>query len=182
MRQLRSGWAPAFGRPVGRVISIGLLALFSIAAVGVPLSAISGGPAEAGKAASQVRRFQTFIEEENHWIRRGRWVDIKTYNTTPNRPVTHAIQLNLNIRKATGDRPSFVKVSWVRDKGDGVPDRTGSQVLAVPSFRGDRPFQVSHEHTFLGVPGKTTAQVYVQGKGKVLVTHSVVKAVSWPGW
>ena len=114
-------------------------------------------------------------------VTRGDWYDVGIYDVQAGRPVSHSMQVNLKIRTATGERPTFVKVRWGRvPETSGPIDWTGTQVFAVPTSRGDKPFQLTHGHTFVAKSGRVTAQVLVPGKGEVELRLSVLKAITWP--
>ena len=144
----------------------------------LPTSASTGGTTAFQAAA--VPKYQE-ITSGKRSIPRGQWVDLATYGTVVGGPVTHTMSFDLDLTRATGSRPYYVKVSWVRDKGRGW-DRTGSQIYAVPRSGGDDPFHVTHEHTIAGVSGKSKAQVYIQGSGSVPMTSSVIQAIAFPAY
>lgn len=125
--------------------------------------------------------YQSISSSGARSIPRGQWVDLTTYRTPTGGPITHNMQLALEIDDASGTRPTFVKVSWVRDKGSGW-DRTGSAVVTVPSRGGDNPFFITHEHTIGSVKGPAKAQVYVQGSGSVTLKSWTVQAIAFPSY
>lgn len=171
-------------RTIATAIAAGTLvaAVAAVSAVGQPSVAPTVSVAQSGVVTQDsVRPYQVFENEKARSIPRGQWVDIASYRTPTGGPVTHSMSLELDIKNATGTRPYFVKVSWVRDKGSGF-DRTGSQVYAVPTRAGDNPFHVAHEHTIAGVDGLNKAQIYVQGSGSVTLRASVIQAIAFPAY
>ena len=152
----------------------------AVLVAGVSGVSATGQPGSATVvSADSVPAYQAFPSDVTRSIPRGRWVDLATYRTPMGTPVTHNVSLALDIRRATGPRPTFIKVSWVRDKGAGW-DRTGSQVYALPTSAGDNPFYVTHEHTIGGVRGLAKAQVFIPGSGSVPLRSSLVQAIAFP--
>lgn len=121
-----------------------------------------------------VPRYQLVDNRSDQWLRRGRWIDLHSFATRSGVPTKNIIQLNMNIRAATGDRPAYILVGWSQGG-----TRVGLQTLAIPSKGGDRPFQVAHDYTAVN-GGRTTAQLFIPGSGQVKVTAEVVKAVAHP--
>jgi hypothetical protein len=161
----------------------GLVAMVAaVSAVGQSPAAPTVSVAASGVvAADSVPAYQDIENANARSIPRGKWVDIASYRTPTGGPVTHNMSLQLDIKDASGSRPYYVKVSWVRDKGSGW-DRTGSQVYAVPTKFGDNPFYVTHEHTIAGVDGLNKAQIYIPGSGSVTMRWSSVQAIAFPDY
>lgn len=156
----------------------------AVSAAGYPSSTVSADVAAPPAVVAQsngVPLYQSIPSTGTRTIPRGRWVDIASYRTPTGGPVTHSMSLQLDIKQATGTRPYYVKVSWVRDKGSGW-DRTGSQVYAVPTQYGDNPFYVAHEHTIAGVDGLSKAQIYIPGSGSVTLRSSLIQAIAFPAY
>ena len=131
--------------------------------------------------SADVRPYRVMKDESVRAVTRGDWYDVGIYDVQAGRPVAHSMQVNLKIRSATGQRPTFVKVRWGRvPEARGPIDWTGTQVFAVPTSRGDKPYQLTHGHTFVAKSGRVTAQVLVPGRGQVELRLSVLKAITWP--
>lgn len=132
-----------------------------------------------------VSAYRVIKQNSPRVVPRGRWYDLASYRVQPHRPTTHVMQVNLNIRRSTGERPTHVTVGWLVRQG-GERRRVGVATFAVPQSRGDYPFQVTHRFTTMGTTGRAEAQVLVEGSGRVRLPLSVVKAIVWPdptrGW
>jgi hypothetical protein len=101
---------------------------------------------------------------------------LQSYNTRSGTPTSHIVQLTLNIRAATGGRPSYISAGWKRSDGH----RVGEQTFAIPEKGGDRPFHISHHYTFFNTGSPAQAQLFIPGSGRVLVATEVIKAIAHP--
>lgn len=140
---------------------------------------VVGADGSGGKTPTDtsVPRYQLFDDRSDQYVERGRWVTLHTYDTRSGVPSTNIVQLNMNIRAATGDRPTHLVMGWwVSDTGE----RVGEQTMAMPGRGGDRPFQVSHDYTFLPNGSNVSPQIFIPGSGQVKITTEVVKAIAHP--
>jgi hypothetical protein len=128
--------------------------------------------------ALTVRPYRVIKDTSLRRIPRGQWFDVGTYPMQALRPTTHVLQVNLNVRRATGPRPTHVTVGWQVRSPRGT-HRFGTATFAVPQRRGDYPFQITHRVTTWGEGGRATAQVYVSGRGSVTTRLTVAKAIVW---
>lgn len=138
----------------------------------------SASPSVPALPPLTVRPYRVIKDRSLRVIPRGEWFDLASYRVQAPRPTTHSLQLNLNVRRATGPRPTHVTVGWVIRSAQGER-RVGLQTFAVPRRSGDYPFQVTHRATSVGIRGRATAQVLVQGEGTVSTRLSVAKAIVW---
>lgn len=150
-----------------------------------PAPSPTATPTRATLPSLEVSRYRVIKQNSPRVVPRGRWHDLAHYRVQPDRPTTHVMQVNLNVRRATGPRPTHVTVGWLVHQ-DGERRRVGVATFAVPTFRGDYPFQVTHRFTTMGTTGRAVAQVLVEGSGDVRLPLSVIKAIVWPdpatGW
>lgn len=189
-------------RAVAGVVAIASAVAVAVAVVdapapqrGLPLPGASNvettpEPAHAGRVVDTVapctplppqsaRPYRVAKDSSQREIVRGTWVDVASYQVRPERPTTHVLQVNLDVRHARGDRPEWVSVAWLVTRSPGPSARVGLHTFAVPARQGDRPFQITHRHTAVGATGSAVAQIRVEGSGSVTTRLTVAKSLVW---
>ena len=137
---------------------------------------------DIGLPPLEITPYRVIKSTDYRVIERGSWFTLARYRVQGDRPTTHQLQVNLNVRRADGARPTFVTVGWLvrpADDADRSPRRVGMQTFAVPDRTGDFPFQISHRHTTMTPAGRTLAQISIEGSGTVTTRLSVAKAIVW---